>query len=248
MSRKCEAWQGIRASGLRLGALGYFAILCYDLAMRIWHILALTLMPQTAMACGNTVCLVNPDSLILPQVIDFDDQPSGWGPGVEVDDVLALPGARIGEHFAGQQVSTSGAHDIVTGPAFAPLTVRAGRDGQNLSVVHFSGTTLINGFGAAGYPSRDAQGEGAIAVEFDEDQSALSFELRGGEAGAASVTFLRRDGAILGTVPVVPTGEFTVGFITYDGNDDIAGFVITNTDPQGLAIDTLRFGKPPDIG
>ena len=216
--------------------------------MRFLHVLALTCAPQAVLACGSAVCLVNPDSLILPQIIDFDDQRSGWGPGIRVDDVLALPGARIGEHFAGQQVASTGAHDTVTGPALAPLTVRAGAKGQNISIVHFSGTTLINGFGAAGFPKREAQGEGAIAVEFDEDQSALSFDLRGGEAGAARVTFLRRDGAVIGTVPVEPTGEFTVGFIRATGTDDIAGFVITNTDPQGLAIDTLRFGKPPDIG
>ena len=216
--------------------------------MRFLHVLALTCLPQATLACGNTVCLVDPDRLVLPQVIDFDDQRSGWGPGVRVDDVLVLPGARIGEHFAGQRVSSAGAHDVVTGPARAPLMVQAGAKGQNISVVHFSGTTLINGFGVAGFPKRDAQGEGAIAVQFDEDQSALSFDLRGGEAGEARVSFLRRDGSVIGTVAVKPTGEFTVGFARATGQDDIAGFVITNTDPQGLAIDTLRFGKPPDIG
>jgi len=216
--------------------------------MRILTVLALALVPQTAMACGAAVCLVDPDTLTLPQVIDFDDQTSGWGPGLHIDDVLDLNGARIGEHFAGQRVGARGAHDTVTGAAFAPLTLRAGARGQNFSIVHFSGTTMINGFGAAGFPKRDAQGEGAIAVAFDEDQSALSFDLRGGEAGAAFVTFMRRDGAVLAIVPVQPTGEFTVGFLRTGANADIAGFVITNNDPQGLGIDTLRFGKPPDIG
>ena len=88
---------------------------------------------------------------------------------------------------------------------------------------------------------------GAIAVLFDDNQSALSFDLRGGEAGAALVTFLRRNGSVIGAVVVEPTGEFTVGFIRSTGKNDIAGFVVTNTDPQGLAIDTLRFGKPPEV-
>jgi len=28
---------------------------------------------------------------------------------------------------------------------------------------------------------------------------------------------------------------------------DIAGVVVNNTDPQGIAIDTIRFGKVPDL-
>ena len=215
--------------------------------MMILRAIALALLPHAAAACGAPVCLVDPQSLILPQVIDFDDLASGWGPGVEVHGTLPMKGATIGEHFNGQTVITSNSHDTVTGAAFAPLTVNAGPEGQNLSVVHFAGTTLINGFGGAGFPRREAQGEGAIAVLFDEDQSALSFEMRGGEAGAALVTFLRRDGSLISAVPVEPTGEFTVGFIRATGEDDIAGFVITNTDPQGLAMDTLRFGKPPEL-
>jgi hypothetical protein len=45
----------------------------------------------------------------------------------------------------------------------------------------------------------------------------------------------------------VPTGEFAVGFLRDRGIADIAGFIVTNTDPEGLAIDTLRFGKPPEL-
>lgn len=212
------------------------------------RLLALLMMfPSTALACTAPVCLTDPDTLTLPRLIDFDDQPSGWGPGMLVNDVMDLAGARVGEHFAGQRVASVGAHDTVTGSATSPLTVRAGRKGQNLSVVRFQGSALINGFGAAGFPKRDAQGEGAIAVEFDQDQSALAFDLRGGEAGAALVTFMARDGAVIGSVTVDPTGEFAVGFYRATGKADIAGFVMTNTDPQGLAIDTLRFGKPPDL-
>ena len=122
-----------------------------------------------------------------------------------------------------------------------------GAAGQNLSVVRFGGTTVLNGYGTAGYPKREAQGEGAIAVLFDENQSALAFDLRGGEAGVALVSFMRRDGSLIGVVPIDPTGEFTVAFARDRGIDDIAGIIVTNTDPQGLAIDTLRFGKPPEI-
>jgi hypothetical protein len=215
--------------------------------MMLLRALTFALLPLPVLACENPVCLVDPDDLILPRVIDFDDLASGWGPGVEVDDVLALQGASFGEHFAGQNVASRDTFDSVTGPAFGPLTLMPGPDGQNLSVVHFSGNAVINGWGAAGFPKREAQGEGAIAVMFDEDQSALAFDLRGGEAGAAQVIFLRRDGGLIGSVNVQPTGEFAVGFYRQNGKSDIAGVVITNTDPQGLAIDTLRFGKPPEV-
>tara|TARA_R110002110_G_scaffold415424_1_gene649739 strand:+ start:1452 stop:2102 length:651 start_codon:yes stop_codon:yes gene_type:complete len=205
------------------------------------------LLPSGVLACGAPVCLVNPDSLALMEVITFDDIPSGAGPGLHLDDVLPLKGARFGERFAGQRVTAAQTHDQIIGDAFDPLTMLAGAPGQNLSVVRFYGNAVLNGYGHAGYPRRDAQGEGAIAVLFDRDQSALSFDMRGGEAGTAQVTFLRRNGQLLTVVSVHPTGEFTLGFDRTGGIRDIAGFVVTNTDPQGLAIDTLRFGKPPDL-
>ena len=207
----------------------------------------ISLLPGTALACGAPVCMVDPESLILPQIIDFEDQSAGWGPGIEVKDVLFLNGASIGEHFAGQQVASHNTYDQVIGAAYGPLQLMPGADGENLSLVHMSGNTVMNGWGVAGFPRRNAQGEGAIAVLFDEDQSAFAFDLRGGEAGAAYVTFMARNGAVISTIPVEPTGEFAVGFLRATGKDDIAGFIVTNTDPQGLAIDRIRFGKPPDL-
>ena len=207
----------------------------------------LALMPLPALACGAKVCLVDPESLVLPEIINFTDTRSGFGPGHPIDGVLALAGARFGERFAGQTLKTAGAHDAVEGPAYAPLTLLAGAQGQNLSVVSFMGVSVLNGYGQAGFPNRDGQGEGAIAVLFDEDQSALSIDLRGGEQGSAEVLFLRRDGTLLAQVPVSPVGEFSIGFIRMDGPDDIAGIVVNNTDPQGIAIDTIRFGKVPNL-
>ncbi|MGC1494374.1 MAG: hypothetical protein WA790_01105 [Sulfitobacter sp.] len=215
--------------------------------MLILRAFCLALLPTSALACGAPVCLVDPDNLILPQIITFDDIQSGGGPGFNVDDVLPLPGATFGERFAGQWVISDGSHDRIEGTAYAPLTMLPGTAGQNLSVVKFGGTTVLNGYGAAGFPKRDAQGEGAIAVLFDEDQSALAFDLRGGEAGVAIVSFMRRNGEMIGIVPIDPTGEFSIGFARERGIRDIAGFIVTNTDPQGLAIDTLRFGNPPEV-
>ena len=215
--------------------------------MRFLVAVLFALSPLPALACGGHVCLVDPDSLVLPEVITFDDTRAGYGPGHPVDDVLALNGAQFAERFAGQTIAVQGAHDAVDGPAFGPLTLMTGPEGQNLSVVNFMGITVLNGYGHAGFPKRDAQGEGAIAILFDTDQSALAIDVRGGEQGRAQVQFLRRDGSVLAQVPVNPIGEFGLGFARSKGTADIAGVVVTNTDPQGIAIDTIRFGKLPDL-
>jgi len=198
-------------------------------------------------ACETDVCLVDPSSLRLPHIITFDETQSSRGPGYIIKDVLVMPGAVFGERFAGQSVTSRGDHDQITGAALPPLTIVPGAPGQNLSVVFFDGNNVLNGYGAAGFPKRRAQGEGAIAFLFDEDQSALAFQLRGGEAGTAEVSFLMRDGRVLTRLALPPAGEHAFGFIRRNGVSDIAGVLIVNDDPQGLAIDNLKFGKSPDL-
>ncbi|QFT60503.1 hypothetical protein FIU94_16865 [Sulfitobacter sp. THAF37] len=215
--------------------------------MTFLRALLLSLTPTGLLACGAPVCLVDPDSLALTRVITFDDIRSGSGPGRLADDVIDLDGAQFGERFAGQGLAAADTHDQVIGAALGPLILLPGQAGQNLSIVHFSGNAVLNGYGPAGFPRREGQGEGAIAWLFDNDQTALSFELRGGEDGAALAQFLRRDGSVIGAVPVEPLGEMTLGFARAGDIRDIAGVVLTNTDPQGIAIDTLRFGNPPDL-
>lgn len=202
---------------------------------------------QAASACETAVCVVDPQSLGLTRVITFDDTQSSAGPGHQIGDLLVLEGAVFGERFAGQSVTSSGDHDVVDGTALPPLTVMPGDRGQNLSVVYFNGNNVLNGYGVAGYPRRNAQGEGAIAFLFDEDQSALSFQLRGGEAGIAQVRFLARDGTVLSTLDLPPAREHAYGFLRANGANDIAGVVLTNTDPQGLAIDNIRFDRAREV-
>lgn len=212
---------------------------------------AALVLADAAAACDTAVCVVNPDTLALTQTITFDDQQSSYGPGRHLDEVLILNGARFGERFAGQGLSPTGPHDSVTGTALGPpLVLIAGDAGQNLALVHMGGATrtVLVGYGPAGFPKRDAQGEGAIAVQFDRDQPALAFDLRGGEGGSAQVQFLRRDGSAIVTLQLGPLGEDRFGFSRNDGTSDIAGFVLTNFDDQGLALDNLRFGPPPDLG
>ena len=212
------------------------------------RVLVLACLPLPALACGDPVCRVDPDTLELAQIITFDDLPSGWDPGVRIDDLLRLPGASFAERFAGQAFGRDGDFDTVSGPAFSPLTLLPGAPGETLSIVRLYSSNILNGYGPAGYPQTHAQGEGAIAVLFDEDQPALSFEVLGGEAGTAVVQFLRRDGSHIHAVIVDNLGPVSLGFRREGDAPDIAGFVITNTDPQGLAIDNLRFGPPPNLG
>ncbi len=214
----------------------------------MWRALILCLLPLPGWACGEPVCRVDPDTLDLAHVITFDEVPSGWDPGYKVDDLLNLPGASFGERFAGQSLGASGDFDTVAGAAFPPLTLLPGAPGQTLSVVRLFNSNILNGYGPAGYPSVNAQGEGAIAVLFDTDQPAFSFQVLGGESGQAVVQFLRRDGSAIHAIVIDKLGPVSLGFLRFDGIPDIAGFVITNTDPQGIAIDNLRFGPPPQLG
>ena len=96
---------------------------------------AALVLADAAAACDTPVCVVDPDTLALTQIITFDDQPASFGPGIHLDTVLDLNGARFGERFSGQSLSTTGTHDNVTGAALGPpLVLIAGDAGQNLAL------------------------------------------------------------------------------------------------------------------
>jgi hypothetical protein len=209
---------------------------------------ALMLAPFRALACDAAVCRVDPDTLVLAQIIHFDDHPSGWDPGYRIDETLILPGASFAEHFAGMVLTPNGDFDAFTGMALPPLTLLPGAPGQTLSVVHMLGSNILNGFGPAGYPHVQAQGEGSIAILFDEDQPALALQILGGEDGEAVIQFWSRAGVLIHTEVIATKGPLSLGFERAGNLSDIAGLLITNTDPQGLAIDNLRFGPAPGMG
>ncbi|MFK7868544.1 MAG: hypothetical protein AB8B58_04815 [Roseobacter sp.] len=215
--------------------------------MRFWVLFLLFIGSSARAECDAPVCLIDPDSLVLSRIITFDNAHAGYGPGQPVRDLLVLDGASFGERFAGQTITADGNHDKVSGRPLPPLTLMPGVKGQNLSVVYFGGNNVLNGYGVAGFPRRHAQGEGAIAFAFENDQSALAFHIRGGEAGTVQVMFLRRDASIIHQMILPPAGEHAFGFVRQENIDDIAGVVITNVDPEGLAIDNLRFGRPPNL-
>ncbi|MEO0937286.1 MAG: hypothetical protein AAFY38_03955 [Pseudomonadota bacterium] len=211
-------------------------------------LIALCLAASPALACtGAPVCQVDPGTLALTRLIDFEGLQAGQGPGYLVDDIMAFDGARIGEGFVGQALVPNGDFDRVAGVPTAPLQLRSDPSGQTKSLVWVAGNTILNGFGPAGFPRRHAQGEGAIAILFENPQPAMEIDIRGGEAGGAMLQFLRADGTEITTLTLRNLGEGPLAFLRADGLSDISGVVLTNEDPQGVAIDNVRFGPPPDL-
>lgn len=173
------------------------------------------------------------------------------GPGIEYREALTLPGARFGEHFLGQRRWAEGDFDRVEGPALVPLLLMPGPPGESFSIQRPGRGNVIDGFGPAGFPRDTAQGEGVLAVLFDADQAGWASTCRvasGGGGGTAFLVFLARDGAVIDSLRLDGLSEREFAFRRSTGAADIAGFILTNDDPQGIAIDNLRFGQVPQPG
>jgi hypothetical protein len=210
--------------------------------------LAVTLLPACAAACDAPVCLVAPETLRLGRQVTFDDLPAGLGPGRLVAGPLVAEGVRFGKGFAGQDRRADGPFDRITGPALAPLALLATPEAAIFSIIRLPDSNVLNGLGPLGWPRADATGEGAIAVLFDRDQAALRLDMRGGEGGTATVLFLARDGAVIASLVIGPLAEDSYGLRRRDGLRDIAAIVITNDDPEGIALDALAYDGDDVIG
>ena len=203
--------------------------------------LTFSLCTGVAHACDRPVCLVDPDPIRFGRIITFDDQPGNFGPGLRIDGLLILPGASFGERMAGQVLTADGDFDRVTGPASPPLALVPGAAGQGLSVLRITGATLLSGTGPRGFPTPLANGEGAIAILFDADQAAFRLDLRGGEGGVAHLLFLARDGSLIDEIDLSALAEVPYGFARNAPVGNIAGVVISNHDPEGIALDGVAF-------
>lgn len=110
----------------------------------------------------------------------------------------------------------------------------------------FFGTNVLAGLGPTGFPNFNAIGEGAIAILFDNDQSAFGFESVGGNLGDANFDFFARDGSLIGSLTPTGLGTDLFGFSREGGVNDIAGISIWNTDPAGIGFDNIIFDVPGD--
>lgn len=197
--------------------------------------------PAGALACDRPVCGVDPQELSLARLVDFEDMAGGYGPGRLYRQMIEADGVSFGEHLAGQSRGADGPYDRIDGPATPPLRLGDVPRGALLSITRVGKSSVLNGQGPAGYPKREAEGEGAIAILFDHDQAALSVDIVGGEGGTGWFLFLARDGSVLDRHDLTGLGEETRAFRTPGMEPRIAALVITNDDPEGIAIDNLRF-------
>ena len=222
-------------------------------------LLSILAVALAAPAQADSIALV-PYETLEPRLVtrvDFEDLPRQMSPGTSLDGVQRFEGARIGERFAGQTLFHENGFDRLSPAPLPPLTLSAGAPGQNLAVSFI--TTLSNqvaGLAPPGYPERRAGGEGAIAVLFDRDQFALGFrvaaEIELPEDAPASlmrVSFFRRDASLIATLDVpLGWGFRGYGFLRDGETEDIAGITVTNSDPEGIAIDDLIFDTDLVLG
>ncbi|WP_299354593.1 hypothetical protein [uncultured Shimia sp.] len=194
----------------------------------------------------------------LSSVLTFETLPQRSEPGFNFDHLMRLKGAWVGEHFAGQTLGsapseTGQPHDTLSEPqASAPLTLRTGAPWRNLSIAHHRGfgSNAVLPLGPLGFQDISGRGEGAFAVLFDHDQPAFGFRLHAaydsplGQAsmrGSVVVHVFDRQGNLIGRASIHPgEGVSEHGFRTLSP-PHVAGIMITNTDPGGIALDDILF-------
>lgn len=204
----------------------------------------------SGVALAVQITEVSPGTYTGSSLITFDDVAGGTSPGTNYDGILDLIGASFAERFVGQALTHSGG-DILSetlvnpdGTPVGTLALKVGEVSENLNVF-YHGTTFSNvldGLGKVsdGSPPEKAIGEGSIAVLFQSDQSMFGFDLVGGNAGSAFLSFFMRNGTLIDTISLNGLGDKSY----YAEGTNIAGFSIYNTDPGGMAFDNLRFSGP----
>lgn len=182
--------------------------------------------------------------------IDFEGFPRHMSPGVSLDGIVDLDGASLGERFTGHVLTERDGFDWLSHWPLPPLKLEPGADGQNLAVSFlYTMSNQLGGLGPRGFPSRDAGGEGSIAILFDRDQFALGFKVAAepepevpGPKSRMHVAFFRRDATLVSELTIgLDWGFAAYGFERDGKTEDVAGIVITNLDPEGIAIDDLIF-------
>lgn len=204
--------------------------------------------PAGALACERPVCAIDPSELSLARLVDFENLPSGFGPGRLYRDVIEADDVSFGEHLIGQARDAQGDYDRIDGPAMPPLRLGRAPRGELLSITRVGTSQVLNGQGPAGFPKREAEGEGAIAILFAHDQAALSFGVVGGEGGTGFVLFLARDGTVLDRHDLPDLREDIRAFHTPGMVERIAALIVMNDDPEGIAIDNLRYDLIRQMG
>ncbi|MDO6483463.1 hypothetical protein [Shimia thalassica] len=195
----------------------------------------------------------------LDNRITFETLPRRPEPGFNLDHPLRSTGAWMGERFKGQSLTQSMSaskipHDALgQESAYRPLSIQAGPKNRNLSIAYHRGfgSNAVLPLGPDGFSNLSGRGEGALAVLFDTDQRSVGFRVHTDYAaplgqkpdrGHITVYFMTRMGHLLETRVLSPDlGISEFGFETSDQRARIAGILMTNTDPGGIAIDDILF-------
>lgn len=235
--------------------------------MTIWVLLLALCAPVAAGAQALAPLPYNALAARMPEKIGFETLPAQAEPGVALDHPFAVPGAQIGVRFAGQSPAvlvTRAGHrfdDLGQRRADAPLRLVPDPPGQGLAFARHRGFGSVAVFplGPDGFAARSGRGEGSLAVLFKDDQPGVGLLVhsdyadplgaRDAPPGAVQLIVLGRDGAVIG-VQVIRLGPgITPIAVQRDaGQRDIAGFVLLNSDPGGIAVDDILLARAPLLG
>lgn len=181
-------------------------------------------------------------------IYDFEQFEPRPEPGMSIDSLLGDARVVFGEAFAGQVV-TGTPFDTLTGTPSAPLTLYPGDMGENHALAYHAGFGSVALFplGPWGFPAVAARGEGAVAMQFTRDVTAVGLRVHSDYAdplgsrpvpGSLLIQFYDRAGHLLDRHSILlDTGITDLGF----SGPPFAAVVITNTDPGGIAIDDIIF-------
>ncbi|WP_243612062.1 hypothetical protein [Shimia aestuarii] len=190
---------------------------------------------------------------------DFETLPLRPEPGFNLNQNIRTPGLTIGSHFAGQPLITRqgppGASHDAPGPGTPPrpLPLRTDAPGQTLPVAfpRGFGSNALLPLGPDGFARLSGRGEGAVALLFDSDQSAFGLRLhtdyaaplgRARPQGVVTLHIYDRSGKQLARNTLRPGPGITeIGLRTSDDLPRIAGVLVTNLDPGGIALDDILF-------
>lgn len=219
-----------------------------------------------------TLCLVLPARAIAQSVspvpydtlrhdlnahITFNALPSQPEPGLNFDAPMRLGHTWLGQHFKGQGIDDIDGFDQVKHLPDSPLALQPGPPGENLSVAHHLGfgSNALFPLGSAGFPALRARGEGAFAILFDQAQRAIGLKVhsdypkplgRTSKPGHVTLLLYTRQGALIARYNTpLQSGITKIGVRRTNGLPDIAGVVMLNDDPGGIAIDDILYQTAP---
>ncbi|MDX5401898.1 MAG: hypothetical protein LPK02_05950 [Rhodobacterales bacterium] len=207
----------------------------------------------------------------LQQELDRIEGFEGWPARAEPGHLLRAPhrgdGIAIASHFTGQTpailtLRDGGSYDSLSeARAQAPLRLEVGPPGQGIAIARHRGfgSNAVFPVGPRGFDRIDGRGEGSLAILFDDDQRAVGLLVHADYAdplgtrpatrGTVEVIVLDRAGRVLAR-PVTPVSEgvTALGYQTASGAPLIAGLVLLNTDPGGIAVDDILYARAGLMG